>query len=207
MKMWIYIVRRLILLVPVIIGVMTITFLVTSALPLQDRLTSAYGTPKVPLQKYVPCNVLGLPGTGLCLNPTYVRDVHSLGLDQPPWVQWGIYVRNSLTLNWGATDSHSLASETLLGTSTLPIVTVLSWYLPYTLELAALSLFLILVISIPLGNYSAVYRNRPLDQGARVISFSGFALPGFLLATILLLAFTSLLSAAVPVACGGTYIP
>jgi peptide/nickel transport system permease protein len=69
---------------------------------------------------------------------------------------------------------------------------VLSWYLPYTLELAALSLTIILLLAIPLGNYSAVYRNRPMDQGARVLSFSGFALPGFLLAWLLLLGVTFL---------------
>ena len=84
-----------------------------------------------------------------------------------------------------------------------PVATVLAWYLPYTLELAALALTLILLLAIPIGNYSAVYRNRPMDQGARVMSFSGFALPGFLLAWLLLLGVTFLAGGISP-ECGGT---
>ena len=40
MQMWIYIVRRLALLVPIIVGVMTITFALVSALPVYDQLVS-----------------------------------------------------------------------------------------------------------------------------------------------------------------------
>jgi ABC-type dipeptide/oligopeptide/nickel transport system permease component len=43
------------------------------------------------------------------------------------------------------------------------------------------------LISTPLGNLSAAYRNRPLDQSTRVLSFSGFALPTFLLAFLVLI--------------------
>jgi peptide/nickel transport system permease protein len=68
-----------------------------------------------------------------------------------------------------------------------PVTTVLSWFLPYTLELAALSLAIILLVAIPLGNLAAVNRNRPVDQSARILSFSGFALPGFLLASLALM--------------------
>ncbi len=129
---------------------------------------------------------------GTCPNPAYERGVHALGLNQPIYVQWLVYMKNSLTLNWGSTDHGSFASRTLLGGSSLPVTTVLSYYLPYTLELATFSLILILALAIPLGNYSAVYRNRPLDQATRVMSFSGFALPGFLLALLLLLGATIL---------------
>ncbi|MCI4357928.1 MAG: ABC transporter permease [Thermoplasmata archaeon] len=203
MKMWIYLVRRLILLVPVIIGVMTITFVITASLPVHDQLVSHFGTGRIPLTPTVDCSTLGL-GNGTCRNPVYYHDLHQLGLDKPKYVQWAIYMENSLTLNWGASDAGSKASGLLLGASSIPIAEVLSWYLPYTLELAALSLFLILVLAIPLGNYSAVYRNRPVDQAARLMSFSGFALPGFLLASLLLLGFTALLS-ALPLECGNTY--
>lgn len=205
MKMWIYLVRRLLLLIPVIIGVMTITFVVISALPVGERLTSYYGTGRVPFTPTVDCSLIG-QGNGTCRNPVYFHDLHALGLDQPKYVQWAVYMENSLTLNWGATDAHSKASDQLLGSSSLPISQVLSWYLPYTLELAAVSLVLILALAIPLGNYSAVYRNRPIDQGARIMSFSGFALPGFLLASLLLLGVTAALS-GLPVGCSGSYIP
>ncbi|MCI4326268.1 MAG: ABC transporter permease [Thermoplasmata archaeon] len=189
MRMWIYIVRRLLLLLPVIIGVMTITFVLISTLSTTEKLESYYGPSKYGYAPTIDCPP---PSTQQCPNPAYVRGVHALGLNQPIYVQWLQYMKNSLTLNWGDTDHGSKASGTLLGGSSLPVTTVLSYYLPYTLELATFSLLLILAISIPLGNYSAVYRNRPLDQATRVMSFSGFALPGFLLALLLLLGATVL---------------
>lgn len=191
MKMWIYIVRRAALLIPVLIGVMTITFVITSLLPVQDRLISAFGPSKNGYAPQIACNLIQPGETGLCANPAYYSGIHRLGLDRDPFTQWILYIKNSLTLNWGNT-SGSGPATVILGHQSLPVATVLSWYLPYTLELAAISLALILLLAIPLGNYSAVYRNRPMDQGSRVLSFSGFALPGFILAYLVLLGATAL---------------
>jgi ABC-type dipeptide/oligopeptide/nickel transport system permease component len=201
MKMWVYIIRRCLLLIPVIIGVMTITFLLTSQLPIEDRLISAIGFSKNGYQPMIPCSEINA-GNGTCPNPAYVNGVHVLGLDQPIWTQYFAYVYHSITLQWGYTAPHSPAAA-IIGPDEFPVATVLAWYLPYTLELAAISLALILLLAIPIGNYSAVYRNRPMDQGARVMSFSGFALPGFLLAWLLLLGVT-FLSGGVSPECGGT---
>jgi peptide/nickel transport system permease protein len=191
MKMWIYIVRRVLLLIPVIIGVMTVTFAIVSAINLQEKLVSFYGPSKTGYNPQIPCTEIGIQKAGNCPNPSYYRGIAALGLNQPIYVQWGHYIFNSLTLNWGSTDKASFASQSF-GIGGLPVTTVLGYWLPYTLELAALSLFIILLLAIPIGNYSAVYRNRPLDQGARIMSFSGFALPGFLLAVLLLFLVTDL---------------
>ena len=195
MRMSLYIIRRLILLVPIIIGVMTITFVLVSALPINDRLIAAYGAPS-PRTSWIYDPILA-PGTGTCpgppnnqscANPVYDRDVAALGLNQPIPVQWGIYLYHSFTFQWGAVSNHSSAGLLIPSIHGLPVATVLAWYLPYTIELAILSLVIILVISVPLGNLAAVNRNRPIDQGARVMSFSGFALPTFLLASLALTA-------------------
>jgi ABC-type dipeptide/oligopeptide/nickel transport system permease component len=201
MKMWVYIIRRCLLLIPVIIGVMTITFVLTSQLPIDDRLISAIGFSKNGYSPTIPCSEINA-GNGSCSNPAYVRGVALLGLNQPIWTQYGTYIYHSITLQWGYTAPHSPAAA-IIGPDEYPVATVLSWYLPYTLELAALSLALILLLAIPIGNYSAVYRNRPMDQGARVMSFSGFALPGFLLAWLLLLGVTFLAGGIAP-ECSGT---
>jgi peptide/nickel transport system permease protein len=171
-RMWIYILRRVILIIPVIIGVMTITFILVSLIPTSTRIAA-----------FTQCRTCE-PGT-----PTYEHWLKYLGLNQPIPVQWGYYIFHSLTLNWGYTSPRSEASlGAALGQTSYPVAEVLGWFLPYTLELAAIALIIILVVSIPLGNLSAVYRNRPLDQGARVLSFSGFAFPAFLLASVVLLA-------------------
>jgi ABC-type dipeptide/oligopeptide/nickel transport system permease component len=197
MRMWVYILRRLILLVPVVIGVMTITFVLVSALPIHTRLSSQFGQPS---QKdswlYDPTKPCTAPLTGQCPNPDYNHYLDKLGLNQPVPVQWGIYIVNAFTFKWGVVGNGSTAGETFSEAKGQSVASVLSWFLPYTLELAALSLALILMISIPLGNLAAVNRNRPVDQAARVLSFSGFALPTYLLGSLVLIGFVLLLIAA-----------
>jgi len=189
MRLWIYIIRRLFLVIPVIIGVMTITFLLVSALPVSERLESALGTnPKVPYTPEVPCSKLGLNQSGECRNPFYYDGLKKLGLDQSPPVQWAIYMGNSLTGHWGYVGNGSGLAGQIPIARGQPVLTVLGWFLPYTLELAAFALAIIMAVSIPLGNLSAVYRNRPIDQASRVVSFSGFALPPFLLGSFVLFA-------------------
>ena len=177
MKMWIYIIRRAVLLVPIVIGVMTITFVLVNSLPWQDQMEAHFGcTPHA-------CNY----STGTAL---YNRSVIALGLNQPVYVRWAIYMGNALSFNWGSVSAHSSVGKSVVGSSFIgvPVTTVFADLLPYTIELAALSLLIILIISIPLGNLSAVYRNRPIDQASRVMSFSGYALPGFLLGSLVLIA-------------------
>lgn len=189
MRLWIYIVRRVLLVLPVIIGVMTITFLCVASLPVSERLEAQFGTiPKVSYSPTAPCANLGLPGPGNCRNPFYWNGVHELGLDQPLPVQWAVYMYDSLTLHWGYVGNGSGLAGAVAIAKGQPVTTVLGWFLPYTLELAALSLAIILLISIPLGNISAVNRNRPVDQAARILSFSGYALPTFLLGAFVLMA-------------------
>ncbi len=198
MQMWVYVTRRVLLLLPVIIGVMTITFLLISLVPLSERVAASYGGGgHGAISQCEPCPT-GITGNcgghlGECTNPLYASVLNRLGFNQPAPVQWAYYMERSLTLNWGYTNPHSEASlGAYLGQATYPVAEVLGWYLPYTLELALLALLIILALAIPIGNYSAVHRNRPADQAARVMSFSGYALPAFLLGVLVLLGATFL---------------
>ncbi len=208
MRMWVYVARRILLLIPVLVGVMTITFVMVSAIPTGQRLISQFGESKFGSGPYVDCSRYGLSssnGSNLCPNPWYWNGIRVLGLDQPIPVQWARYIYNIFTGSWGYTSAHSLLPS--IGVpGGLPVLLVLSWYLPYTLELALLSLLMIWVLSIPIGNRAAVYRNRPFDQATRVVSFSGFALPTFLLAGLALLAFVIFSGGFIPI-CGGSSTP
>ena len=57
---------------------------------------------------------------------------------------------------------------------------------PVTLELALLSLLVAVVVGIPLGVISAVYRNTPADLFGRLFALIGLAAPNFLVATVLI---------------------
>jgi ABC-type dipeptide/oligopeptide/nickel transport system permease component len=209
MRMWIYIVRRIALVVPVLVGVMTITFVLVSAIPEQQRCESYF----VPNPKANPCSpTISCPNNPAqqCSNPAWGLARHQLHLDQPVFVQWGYYIYNALTFNWGYVSPASSVGQGYSGLPGLkytPVATVLAAFLPYTLELALLSLLFVLVISVPLGNLAAVNRNRPIDQAARVMSFSGYALPAFILGNLVLMAATLWLahgSSTSPICTNGT---
>lgn len=187
MKLWVFIVRRLILLIPVLLGVMTITFVLLHSLPIAEQIAAC--APVNPKQPH-PISYY----------------VHLCGLDKPLVVQYGVYVAHIFEGQWGYVDAYSciggqgtssgcLGSAGALMSSAVttcfanhngacPVSVLLLAWLPYTLELALLSLLLIVLLSLPLGTYSAVQRNRPLDQMTRIFSFSGYALPGFLLGSL-----------------------
>ena len=197
MQMWVYIVRRALLLIPIIIGVMTITFILITALPTGIRCVSYFPIPRSgDIGPTGPCP--GNPSQSNCPNPWWTHCVSVLGLNTPVPVQWATYMEHSLTFNWGTVNLNSYLSQHsqysfMAGE---PVTTALAQVLPYTLELATISLLLILVVSIPLGNLSAANRNRPIDQASRVMSFSGYALAPFLLGSLLLMAFVILIGAS-----------
>lgn len=193
MQMWVYIVRRCLLVIPVVIGVMTILFTLVNALPPSDQLIAHFGAAGAK-DPWV-YNPTLLPGQGPCPanatqdcpNPILAHDLDVLGLNQPVPVRWAVYIYHSFDFQWGTVNNFSTATYFNAEIKDQPVTSALSWYLPYTLELALLSLGVILAISIPLGNLAAVHRNRPIDQAARILSFSGYAMPGFLLASLVLM--------------------
>ncbi|MPZ23081.1 MAG: ABC transporter permease subunit [Dehalococcoidia bacterium] len=73
-----------------------------------------------------------------------------------------------------------------------PISDDLSVRLPVTLELAAWATVVSLMIGIPAGSISAVFRNSPLDHGTRFVAILGLAIPNFWLAIVTLLALVRL---------------
>ena len=192
MQMWVYIVRRFLLLIPVVLGVMTITFILVTGIPTSERCLATIGPPPT--------------HGGQPAKDAYTAHCDKLlGLNQPVTTQWGIYMANTMTFHWGIVGNDSTASSVIPVIAGVPVVTALGWLLPYTIELAILSPAIILVVSIPLGQLSAVHRNRPVDQASRVMSFSGYALPTYLLAALSLIALVLLISNYHWAGCGGPF--
>ncbi len=196
MRMSIYVIRRILIAPVVLVGVMTIVFTLTSFLPVTDKistLASVGPNQKCPaIQPYCACTVFGSSQPGNCANPAYWRDYDKLGLNRPIPVQWAFYTYRAFTFQWGTVSNNSaLVTDAEYGNfKDRPVTTMLGVLLPYTLELAMVSLLIILAVAIPLGNLAAVYRNRPVDQASRVMSFSGFALPSYLLGTLIVMGVT-----------------
>ena len=102
---------------------------------------------------------------------------HSLGLDKPIYTQyfeflWGIISRGDF--------GHSLWNETKL-------TAMLRFKLPVTVELSLLALIIGLGLSIPLGIYSAIRQDTIGDYIGRTLSILALAVPGFWLATLVMI--------------------
>lgn len=111
-----------------------------------------------------------------------------LGLDRPLAVQYVSWLGRVARGDMG----RSFASQRSVSEE-------LRRRIPFTLELAVPAALLALVIAVPLGTVSAVYRNRLPDQLARVAALAGASMPAFWLALLLIILFAVKLS-LVPVA-------
>lgn len=96
------------------------------------------------------------------------------GLDQPVPVQFGRYVAGLARGDLGQSiRSHNAVLDDLVR------------YFPNTFELVTLSLALAILVGVPLGMLSAVYKDTWVDHLARVMSVSGVAIPAFWLGLML----------------------
>lgn len=102
-----------------------------------------------------------------------------LGLDKPFYVQYFVWLKNMLQGNLG----YSIKSYQ-------PVSQIIRDHLGPTLLLTGTSLFLGLVIAIPLGIYSAVHRYKKRDYVLVTMSFLGTSIPSFFLSLIFIYLFT-----------------
>jgi peptide/nickel transport system permease protein len=161
-----YFLRRLSLVIPTLVGVTIITFTLTYVLP---------GNPAV-------------VKAGPLVSPDVVAELEkSMGLDQPPWVQYWRYISGVVRGDLGESASTGR-----------PVLEDFKQRLPATLELTLASLFIALVLGIPLGVQSAVHRDTAIDHIGRVVGVAGVAMPTFWTGLLSLYAFFYLLGVAPP---------
>ncbi len=152
-----YLLRRLVLLVPTLLGI--------SALVLV-------------LMRLLPGNAVDiLVGTEVTIGPEQRRALYRLfSLDVPIYVHYVRWLGEVVRGNLGV----SLRTAE-------PMTRVILQRLPITAELAVLSVCLSWLLAIPLGILSAIRRNGAVDFGAHIVGLVGLSVPNFWLATMLLL--------------------
>lgn len=91
-----------------------------------------------------------------------------LGLDLPLWQQFIRYVEQLLRGDLGMSIRTGR-----------PVLEDLKTFFPATLELAFCALLIALIVGIPLGVLSAVYKNRWLDHLVRLLALTGISTPAF----------------------------
>ncbi len=156
-----FIIRRVLLLVPMLLGASLVIFLML-------RLG-----PSDPAMDYL--RLSKVPPTPQALEEAR----QMLGLDRPIVTQYVDWLGNALTLDFGT----SYATQR-------PVLPDLLYYLPATLQLAGVALALTLALSIPMGIWAARYREGWPDQIVRAVAFFGVSMPNFWLGFLLVMVFS-----------------
>lgn len=152
-----YLARRLLLLIPLLLGITLISFVVIHLAPGEptDLQTQMNPQASAELQE---------------------RLRRQYGLDQPLHIQYGQWLRRLAVLDFG----ESFAGDRR------PVLDKILERLPVTILINLLSIVFILAVSVPLGIVSAVRRNSLFDRTTTVLVFTGFAMPSFWLALLLM---------------------
>jgi len=159
-----YILKRFFLILPTFFGITLITFLIIQLAP---------GSP-------VSLKLLGPGGAGVrsdLISKEVIEQTKKLyGLDQPVYVQYGKWLKRLVTLDFG--DSYK---------DHRPVSLKIREALPITLLLNIISIFLIYLISIPAGIFSAVHPESWMDKITTLLLFILYSLPSFWVAMILII--------------------
>jgi microcin C transport system permease protein len=174
-----YILKRLLLMIPTLIGVMLVTFMVTQFVPggpveqlvsqLQGR--GHAGESGAAMQ--------GLYRGATGLSEEHVQKLNELyGFDRPPAERFVRMMVNYATFNFGESYFHNKS-----------VVELVVSKLPVSISLGLWSFFIVYAISIPLGIAKAVRDGSRFDVITSTFVLIGYAIPGFVLAIALLVLF------------------
>ncbi len=153
-----YLIRRAILVVPVLFGVSVAVFLMLRLIPGD-----------------VVDVILGTEGSA---SPERMAQLRAMfGLDRPFHEQYLSWIGGLLTGDLGKSIRTSR-----------PILPDILTRLPVTLQLTAMAMGLSLCFALPLGVLSAVRRHTRSDLWIRVLGLIGLSIPNFWLATMMILA-------------------
>jgi peptide/nickel transport system permease protein len=150
-----YIARRVLLLLPLLLGLTLVVF------------TMIHLAPGDPAAAFV---------SEQALDPQVLAQIHkNLGLDQPLPVQYAIWISHVARLDFGTAYTFNQK----------PVIELIADRLPATLVLQSLALLVSLLIAVPLGIVSAKKQYSFLDNAATTGAFLGLALPSFWIALML----------------------
>ncbi|MDX9821896.1 MAG: ABC transporter permease [Syntrophales bacterium] len=158
--MIVYLAKRLIFMVPLLLGITVICFAVMHLAPGSPTDLQTEMNPRVSAEA-----------------KERLRAFYEL--DKPLHVQYFSWVKKLAVLDLGTSFSPDRR----------PVADKILERLPITIALNVLSLLLILFVAVPIGVLSAVHQDSWFDRAMSVFVFIGFAIPTFWLALLLMIFF------------------
>lgn len=175
--MWPYIIRRLLLMIPTLLGVMTITFVIIQFVPggpveqilyqLKGRNTMTEASGSSGQQKNNE------------IDAQQLQEIRMLyGFDKPPLERFLMMIKRFAVFDLGESYYHHKS-----------VLELVKSKLPVSISLGLWSFFLTYLISIPLGIKKAVRAGSHFDFISSLVILIGYAIPGFVLGVLLLVLF------------------
>ncbi len=154
-----YLIRRFLLSLPILFGITVITFGIIHLTP------GGFSSVQMDMNPNI--------------SPDSVARLQELyNLDKPWYEQYVLWVSRLMRLDFG----RSFLDQR-------PVIAKIGERLPATLLLSGLSMFLIFILAIPLGVYSAMHHNTRRDRVITLVTFTGYSIPTFWLALLCMLLF------------------
>ncbi len=156
-----YLIKRLLLLIPTMLGITIITFFIIQLAP---------GNPverKLQLDEGIKSEAI---------TQQIVEETKKLyGLDKPIYERYWIWLKQIVTLDFGRSYKDHR-----------PVIDKIAERLPITITLNILSIFIIYLVAIPLGVYSAVKTGSFMERSTTFFLFILYSIPSFWMAMILI---------------------
>lgn len=157
-----YVARRLLLVIPVVLGILLVTFVIKSLIP-TDAVTAMYQGQLTEQEAASSIEVIR----------------HKFHLDEPWYVQFGYYAEGVLHGDLGT----SVRTRR-------PVLDEIGFRYLNTLELSFAALLVALVIGVLSGIVAAYRRDSWLDVTATTISLFGISMPAFFFGLLVILVFS-----------------
>ena len=177
--MFAYILKRLLLMIPTLFGVMLITFAVTQFVPggpveqLVSQLEGKQG------EGEASSGTSGLYRGATGLDEEYIQEIRALyGFDKPVHERFFSMMKNYLSFDFGDSYFHNES-----------VVDLVISKLPVSISLGVWSFLIVYSTCIPLGIAKAVRDGSTFDVVSSTFILIGYAIPGFVLGITLLVFF------------------
>ncbi|MCX7341294.1 MAG: ABC transporter permease [Hyphomicrobiales bacterium] len=153
-----YLAKRILTMIPTLLGVAVLIFL---------------------MLRVVPGDIVELKMRGDGGAPT-IQQIEAerarLGLDRPLIAQFGSWMTGLATLDLGT----SMWTEK-------PVTEEIAGRIGLTLQVAIMATIIAILLALPLGTLSALYKDTWVDQAIRIFTIGGLAIPSFWLGMIIIL--------------------
>src|SRR5665213_1940252 len=189
-----YVLRRVLLMIPTIIGIMAVSFLVVQFAPggpveqviAQLQGSNVAATARVSGTGDFAGTAAASPQTGGStyrgaqgLDPVFIAQLQKqFGFDKPPLQRFGLMLWNYARFDFGNSYFRDIS-----------VLDLVREKLPVSITLGLWMTLLSYAISIPLGIRKAVKEGSRFDTWTSAVIIVGYAIPGFLLAILLIILF------------------